>query len=73
MLQIIEMAGDFVSDDVWFRVVQIVTNNEDLQAYAAKKCFDALSNRETPAHEKMVRLGAYVLGEFGATIDEEEG
>lgn len=31
ILQLIDNAGDFVSDDIWFRVVQFVTNNEDLQ------------------------------------------
>nr|GEW04735.1 AP-2 complex subunit alpha-2 [Tanacetum cinerariifolium] len=32
ILQLIDKAGDFGSDDIWFRVVQIITNNEDLQA-----------------------------------------
>ena len=31
ILQLIDKAGDFVSDDIWYRVVQFVTNNEDLQ------------------------------------------
>ncbi|CAL9232962.1 unnamed protein product [Arabidopsis halleri] len=31
ILQLIDKAGDFVSDDIWFRVVQFVTNSEDLQ------------------------------------------
>jgi AP-2 complex subunit alpha len=31
ILQLIEKAGDFVSDDIWYRVVQFVTNNDDLQ------------------------------------------
>ncbi|CAI0398119.1 unnamed protein product [Linum tenue] len=34
ILQLIDKAGDFVSDDIWFRVVQFVTNNEDLQLSA---------------------------------------
>lgn len=33
ILQLIDKAGDFVSDDIWFRVVQFVTNNEDLQVF----------------------------------------
>lgn len=33
ILQLIDKAGDFVSDDIWFRVVQFVTNNEDLQVH----------------------------------------
>lgn len=32
-LQLIDKAGDFVSDDIWYRVVQFVTNNEDLQVF----------------------------------------
>lgn len=34
ILQLIDKAGDFVSDDIWYRVVQFVTNNEDLQVFA---------------------------------------
>lgn len=31
ILQLIDKAGEFISDDIWFCVVQFVTNNEDLQ------------------------------------------
>ncbi|TYI64744.1 hypothetical protein E1A91_D09G109200v1 [Gossypium mustelinum] len=34
ILQLIDKAGDFISDDIWFRVVQFVTNNDDLQVSA---------------------------------------
>jgi len=36
ILQLIEKAGDFVSDDIWYRVVQFVTNNEDLQVFVVQ-------------------------------------
>lgn len=39
MLQLIGVAGEFISDDIWHRAVRIVTNNEDLQAYAARKMY----------------------------------
>ncbi len=39
ILQLISYAGDFVTEDIWYRVVQIVTNNEDLQDYAAATCY----------------------------------
>jgi AP-2 complex subunit alpha len=38
ILQLIDKAGDFVSDDIWYRVVQFVTNNEDLQVYRCICC-----------------------------------
>lgn len=40
ILMLIRVAGDYVSDEVWHRVVQIVVNREDVQAYAAKTVFD---------------------------------
>ncbi|KAF7121144.1 hypothetical protein RHSIM_Rhsim13G0104500 [Rhododendron simsii] len=62
ILQLIDKAGDFVSDDIWFRVVQFVTNNEDLQPYAAVKAREYI---DKPAiHETMVKVSAYILGEY---------
>ena len=42
-LRLIAMAGDHVSDEVWQRVIQIVTNNEELQVYAAQNALQYLS------------------------------
>jgi AP-2 complex subunit alpha len=42
VLQLITIAGSQVPDDVWHRVVQIVTNKEELQKYAAEIMFHAL-------------------------------
>lgn len=42
VLQLIEKAGDFISDDIWFRVVQFVTNNDDLQVI--RKSFNTCSS-----------------------------
>ncbi|EFX80034.1 hypothetical protein DAPPUDRAFT_212220 [Daphnia pulex] len=66
ILNLIRIAGDYVSDEVWFRVIQIVINRDDVQGYAAKTVFEAL---QAPAcHENMVKVGSYVLGEFGNLI-----
>ncbi|WCJ41696.1 AP-2 complex subunit alpha-2 [Euphorbia peplus] len=71
ILQLIDKAGDFVSDDIWFRVVQFVTNNEDLQPYAAAKAREYL---DKPAiHETMVKVSAYLLGEFGHLLARRSG
>lgn len=71
ILQLIDKAGDFVSDDIWFRVVQFVTNNEDLQPYAAVKAKEYL---DKPAiHETMVKVSAYILGEFGHLLSRRPG
>ena len=36
ILKLITLAGDFVAEDIWHRVIQIITNNENLQEYAAE-------------------------------------
>eukprot|EP00850_Spirogloea_muscicola_P012756 SM000084S23092 [mRNA] locus=s84:17407:23674:+ [translate_table: standard] len=71
ILQLIEKAGDFVSDDIWHRVVQFVTNNEDLQAYAAR---EVLSYIDKPAvHETMVKAAGYILGEYSHLLSRQPG
>ncbi|GLJ54559.1 hypothetical protein SUGI_1171840 [Cryptomeria japonica] len=71
ILQLIDKAGDFISDDIWYRVVQFVTNNEDLQPYAAAKAREYL---DKPAvHETMVKVGAYLLGEYSHLLARRPG
>ncbi|XP_051143023.1 AP-2 complex subunit alpha-1-like isoform X2 [Andrographis paniculata] len=71
ILQLIDKAGDFVSDDIWFRVVQFVTNNEDLQPYAALKAREYL---DKPAiHETMVKVSSYILGEYSHLLSRRPG
>lgn len=69
-LKLLSLAGDHVNDEVWQRVIQIVTNNEELQAYAAHTLLTYL---KTDCHESLVRIGSYVLGEFGHLIAETPG
>lgn len=40
ILNLIRIAGDYVSEEVWYRVIQIVINREDVQGYAAKTVFE---------------------------------
>jgi AP-2 complex subunit alpha len=70
-LRLIAMAGDHVSDEVWQRVIQIVTNNEELQVYAARNSLQHV--KQDHCHETLVKIGAYILGEFGHLIAEEKG
>ncbi|KAL7545333.1 hypothetical protein ACHAWF_008686 [Thalassiosira exigua] len=73
ILKLISISGDYVSDSIWHRVVQIVTNHPqgDLQGYAAATLFVAVSPHR--CHETTVCVAAYVLGEFGFLIAERAG
>ena len=54
VLQLMELAGDQVSDDIWHRLIQLVTNHKDLQQFAADKLFRALESKR--AHEALVKV-----------------
>jgi AP-2 complex subunit alpha len=69
LVQVVVSAGDFVSEDVWFRVVQVVTNNRDVQEYASAKVLAAVQSKK--AQETTVTLAGYILGEFGVSISEQ--
>ena len=64
------MAGDHVGPEVWYRIVQLVTNNEDLQQYAAKAVYGHL--RASTCRESYQGRRLY-LGEFGHLIANDEG
>ena len=70
-LRLIAMAGDHVSEEVWHRVIQIVTNNEELQVYAAQNILQYV--KADHCHETLVKIGGYILGEFGHLIAEDKG
>jgi len=69
ILSLIAHAGDYVSDEIWHRAVQIITNRKELQRYAAHKMLRAVES--TAAHEIVVKVGGYILGEFGYILAEE--
>ncbi|KAI7850353.1 adaptin N terminal region-domain-containing protein [Circinella umbellata] len=71
ILQLISTAGEQVGEEVWYRVVQIVTNNEELQEYAAKTVLNYLGSPQY--NETMVKVGGYILGEFGHLIANYPG
>ncbi|KAG5458166.1 MAG: adaptin N terminal region-domain-containing protein, partial [Olpidium bornovanus] len=71
ILQLITTAGDHVGDEVWYRVTQIVANNEDLQEYAARMVLNVLRN--PGVHETAVKTAGYILGEFGHLIANQPG
>jgi len=79
IIKLIEFAGDYVDEDLWFRVAQMVTGfgdsetepDENLQKFAVLKMFDVM--RTPSLHEAMIKIGAYVLSEFGHLIAGEAG
>jgi AP-2 complex subunit alpha len=71
MVQVILVAGDFVAEAVWYRVVQIVINNASIHEYAAEKMLVTVESKY--AHDNAVAIAAYLLGEIGVNICEHPG
>lgn len=70
-MRLIAMAGEHVSDEVWQRIIQIVTNNDELQVYAAQNILQYC--KAEVCHETLVKIGSYILGEFGHLIADNKG
>eukprot|EP00754_Rhynchopus_humris_P020276 Rhum_TRINITY_DN14689_c11_g2::Rhum_TRINITY_DN14689_c11_g2_i1::g.109843::m.109843/K11824/AP2A; AP-2 complex subunit alpha len=68
VMNIISQAGDFVTPDVWQRVVHVVTNNQDIQKHAANTVFTSVL--PPAAHEVSVKIAAHILGEFGSFLPD---
>ena len=43
ILNLICLAGDYMSEEVCCRIVQVVINTQEVQGYAAKMCFEVSS------------------------------
>ena len=62
ILFIIKNSGNVIDDNIWHRACQIVSNQEDLQSYAAQTMFDAVNEKQV--NEMLVRAASYILGEY---------
>ncbi|KAI9140452.1 adaptin N terminal region-domain-containing protein [Paraphysoderma sedebokerense] len=67
ILTLISSAGDSVGDEVWYRVVQIITNNPSLRSYAAEKLLNSIN--QPACHEMTLKVAAYILGECGHELN----
>ncbi|MCQ2817304.1 MAG: hypothetical protein MJ252_08575 [archaeon] len=74
-IKMLELAGDFVSEDIIYRIVQVVTGFENkepdklLQIHACERCISLL--KKDYAFENVVRLSAFLLGEFGFLLQKK--
>ena len=76
VIKLVSDSGDYITDDIWHRILQMVTGfgeqqNEELQRYAADRIFTALS--VSAVHENLVKIGSYVLSEYGHLIANQPG
>ena len=71
IIQLLTHAGDYVSNDIWYRLVQVVTGygenpNLALQEYAVNKATQSLLLSHV--HDKMIKLASVLIGEFSSHV-----
>ncbi|KAK9803215.1 hypothetical protein WJX73_004463 [Symbiochloris irregularis] len=68
MLSLIERAGEFATRDIWHATLQLITNDQGLHEYAARKAMEAL--QRGASNEPMVCVAGYLLGEYGRLVTD---
>jgi AP-2 complex subunit alpha len=59
ILALISTAGEHVGEEVWYRIVQIITNTEDVREYAVRSVFAYL--QASTCHESLIKVaGEYI-------------
>ncbi|CAD8166956.1 unnamed protein product [Paramecium octaurelia] len=74
VVRMINSSGDFVTEDIWFRIIQIIVGfqkegNQELQKYAATKLFSQLSMPHV--HETLICIGAFIISEYSQMLVEQ--
>ncbi|KAK7194454.1 alpha-adaptin-like protein [Novymonas esmeraldas] len=67
MLTVVSQAGDLCPPDIAYRVSQVVVNDPSVQKRAANMVFQELRTK-SKVSEVMIRVAAFILGEFGYQI-----
>lgn len=73
VIKLISSSGDYVTDDIWFRIIQMIVgfgkeSNSELQKYAALKLFSSINIPH--AHENLIRIAAFVISDYAPLLVE---
>lgn len=72
MMQVVLIAGSYVADAVWYRIIQIVINTTDIHEYAAEKML-VYAQAKILQSDTTLAIAGYLLGEIGVNICENPG
>lgn len=70
-LELLHVAGRHVSNTTWQRILQVVTNHPKVHVYAVEQIIMYL--QQALCHDSLVKLGAYLLGEYGYVVANRPG
>ena len=75
VIQLISYAGDYASNDIWYRLIQVVTGfgenqNVSLQEYVVNKASIALGLPHI--HDSKMKLASFIIGEFSPFVSDPQ-
>lgn len=69
MIQVLTYGREYTSEEVWFKVIQIVGKHKQVQSFATKLLF---THMQTPnCTENILKLGVYLIGEYGHILKQD--
>eukprot|EP00834_Sanchytrium_tribonematis_P008260 NODE_918_length_3055_cov_0.562585.p1 type:complete len:895 gc:universal NODE_918_length_3055_cov_0.562585:2780-96(-) len=71
VFSLIDIGGDDVANDVWFKAIHIAVNNLDIQEFAVRHCIDCLQRDEVS--DSLLKVCAYIIGEYGHLLADKPG
>ncbi|KAH7832197.1 Adaptor protein complex 2 (AP-2), alpha subunitA [Monocercomonoides exilis] len=66
IFRLLQLAGDSTPPEIWYRIVQVISNNPQMQSYASAA--GAVMLREANLPDSAVQMCAYVVGEYHKAI-----
>lgn len=74
MVRLVETSGDFITEEIWYRIIQIISGfgkeqNNELQKICVNRLYRALNIPHV--HETLVKIGSYILSEYGVKLNKD--
>lgn len=67
--------SDYLDNEIWERIIQIVINNPDLQYKTCKLILVKLSNSNNITSsiisENLIKIAGFIIGEFGTLVEQD--
>ncbi|KAK2953715.1 putative AP-2 complex subunit alpha [Blattamonas nauphoetae] len=70
ILRLVQVAGDSMPQEIWYRTVQIISSHPRMQHYAVSTALRVISQSSLP--EMAVQMCGYIIGEYHTLIGKEQ-
>lgn len=68
IINLIQSCGEFLSEDIWSRIVSVITSREKLKIVGTMSLYEILQKNNV--NENIIKLAGYVIGECSLVISK---